>query len=105
MELGDSRAKGPRTPDDVWEFPRIVAPSKERRAWIPTQHPEALLERIVKLSLANRGEKVLELFTGSGTMIRVCKRLGVDLDTVELNEKYIKRLKEEHPEIEVKEII
>ena len=93
MVLGDPRAKGPRVPDDVFEFPRIVGNSPERRAWIPTQHPEALLERIVKMSGSG---KVLELFSGSGTMIRVCKRLGVDLDTVELSKEYCKKLKEEH---------
>ena len=98
MELGDSRAAGPRVPDDVWEFPRIVGNDPERRAFCPTQHPEALLERIVKMSGSG---KVLELFSGSGTMIRVCKRLGVDLDTVELSKEYVNKLKEEHPEIEV----
>lgn len=90
MELGDERAAGPRVPDDVWEFPRVVG-VKERRAWIPTQHPEALLERVVKMS---PGNKVLELFSGSGTMIRVAKRLGFDLDTVDL---YVDKLAEEHP--------
>src|SRR6218665_1344724 len=40
MELGDPRAAGPRVPDDVWDFPRIVGNSPERRAWHPTQHPE-----------------------------------------------------------------
>ncbi len=91
--LGDPRAKGPRVPDDVWEFPRVVGNFIERRKWIPTQHPEGLIERIVKLS---GKERVLELFSGSGTMIRVCKRLGVDLDTVELCGKYVKKLREEH---------
>ncbi len=110
--LGDPRAKGPRVPDDIWEFPRIVGNSPERRSWIPTQHPEALLERIVKMSVkspVNRGPsyagkspRVLELFSGSGTMVRVCKKLNVDLDTIELSEEYVKKLKEEHPEIEVK---
>lgn len=98
MLIGDSRAKGPRVPDDVWEFPRIVKPNKEYRAWCPTQHPEALLERIVKLSLENRSKRVLELFSGSGTMIRVAKRLGFVLDTVDLN---VKQLKAEHPDIVV----
>jgi len=101
MKMGDSRAAGPRVPDDIFEFPRIVGNNPERRAFCPTQHPEALLERIVKISLANRSKKVLELFSGSGTMFRVCKRLGVDLDSVELSEEYVNKLKEEHPEIEV----
>jgi len=109
MELGDPRAAGPRVPDDVWEFPRIVGNSLERRKWIPTQHPEALLERIVKMSVSeNHGPtyvgskkpRVLELFSGSGTMIRVAKKLNVDLDTVELNDNYIRRIRAEHPDVE-----
>jgi len=114
MELGDPRAKGPRVPDDVWEFPRIVGNSPERRKWIPTQHPEALLERIVKMSIPSRENRdaaramggkvprVLELFSGSGTMIRVAKKLNVVLDTVELSDRNIKELRAEHPDIKIK---
>ena len=108
MEIGDKRAAGLRVPDDVWEFPRIVGNSKERRSWCPTQHPEALLIRIVRISLGIMpnvtSNKVLELFTGAGTMIRVVKRLNkinfdIDLDTVELSSEYCKKLRAEHPEI------
>lgn len=108
--LGDPRAKGPRVPDDVWEFPRIVGNSPERRKWIPTQHPEALLERIVKMSIksqVNRGyhgptydgkkPRVLELFSGSGTLVRVANKLNINLDTVELNGSYVGRIRAEHP--------
>lgn len=117
MELGDPRAKGPRVPDDVWEFPRIVGNSPERRKWIPTQHPEALLERIVKMSCPEplsyghaslhpevpftKKPRVLELFSGSGTMIRVAKKLNVDLDTVESSDRAIKELRAEHPDVKV----
>ncbi len=90
MLLGDPRAAGPRVPDDVWDFPRIVGNSKERRNWMPTQHPEALLRRIVKMT---PGSKWLELFTGSGTMIRVIGNL--DLDTVELSSETILELADE----------
>jgi DNA modification methylase len=92
MRLGDSRAAGPKVPGDVWTFPRITGNHPERRKWIKTQHPEKLLERIVKMS---KGSKVLELFTGSGTMIRVAKRLKFDLDTVELSSKHISILEME----------
>lgn len=96
MRMGDARAQGPKVFGDVWEFPRVQGNSKERRPWMPTQHPEALLERIVKMSNASR---ILELFTGSGTMIRVCKKLKIDLDTVELNSEYCKSLGAEHKEL------
>ena len=93
MEHNDPRAAGLKVPLDVWEFPRVVGNSKERRSWHPTQHPEALLERIYLLSNC---KSVLDLFAGSGTSIRVCKRLGIDLDTVELSGTYCKELEKEH---------
>lgn len=92
QEVGDPRAAGECVPLDVWEFPRVVS-SKERRAWHPTQHPEALLKRMYLLSDCKR---VLDLFVGSGTSIRVCKSLGIDLDCVELSPYYCKKLREEH---------
>lgn len=100
MRLGDSRAHGPKVPGDVWEFPRITGNNKERRDWCPTQHPEALLERIVKMSV--NGGKILDLFCGSGTMIRVVKKLkNLDLDCVELSKVNCQKLKEEHPDLEL----
>jgi len=98
MRLGDPRAAGPRVPDDVWEFPRVVGNAGERRAWHPTQHPEKLMERIYLMS---GGNNVLELFAGSGTGIRVAKRLGINLDTVELSAEYVEKLRAEHPDIEI----
>jgi len=92
MRLGDKRAVlGGCVPLDVWEFPRVVGNSVERRAWHPTQHPEALMERMYLLSNC---KSVLDLFGGSGTSIRVCKKLGIDLDIVEISKHYCKKLKE-----------
>lgn len=99
MRLGDPRARGPKVPGDVWRFPRVAGNFVERRAWIPTQHPEALLERIVLMS---GSASVLELFTGSGSMIRVAKQVGFDLDTVELNGDYVNRLIDEHPDLTIR---
>lgn len=47
-QIGDNRAMGPRLPDNVWEFPRVVGNSWERRTWHPTQHPQDLLSRIIR---------------------------------------------------------
>lgn len=74
MESGDSRAAGPRVPDDVWDFPRVVGNAKERRPWHPTQHPNVLYERIIKLS-SNPNDVCVDLFGGTGTMIRTCRAL------------------------------
>jgi site-specific DNA-methyltransferase (adenine-specific) len=94
QRLNDSRAcETGCVPLDVWEFPRICGNFPERRKWHPTQHPEALMERIYKMSGTR---KALDLFAGSGTSIRVAKRLGFDLDTVEISGQYCEKLRSEH---------
>lgn len=100
--IGDIRANpNGRVPDDVWdfdcegiwtEFPRVVGNSSERRAWHPTQHPEGLMERIVRLS---GGDRVFDAFLGTGTTMRVCKRLGVECDGCEMDNGYAVRSADE----------
>jgi site-specific DNA-methyltransferase (adenine-specific) len=94
---GDKRAaKGGRVPLDAWtEFPRVVGNAKERRPYHPTQHPEALVERAIKLS-TREGDKVLDLFSGTGTVIRVCRRINRQTTSVELNEFFCRKIAEEH---------
>lgn len=96
QRLGDRRAAdGGRLPDDVWDFARIVGNAKERRPWHPTQHPEGLMERIVLCS----GEgTILDMFGGTGTTLRVCKRLGRECDTAELDPKYAALIASENNE-------
>ena len=96
---GDKRAaEGGRVPLDHWDFPRIVGNAKERRPFHPTQHPEALVERAVKLS-TKEGGSVLDIFSGTGTVIRVCKRINRYTTSIELCSFYCAKIKEEHPEI------
>ena len=94
---GDKRAAaGGRVPLDAWtEFPRVVGNAKERRTWHPTQHPEALVERAIKLS-TREGDAVLDLFSGTGTVIRVCKRINRNSVSVELNPTYCAEIAKEH---------
>ena len=89
----DKRAnpKG-RVPDDVWDFPRVCGTFKERRKWFPNQHPEALIERVVKLS-TKRGDLVIDMFAGSGTVHRVCKRLGRNSISIEISQYYVKKIR------------
>jgi hypothetical protein len=104
---GDKRAAaGGRVPLDAWsEFPRVVGNSKERRPWHPTQHPEGLVERAIRLSTPDPVDpiaihavepRVLDLFAGTGTCMRVCKRIQRDCISVELNKTYVKELVAEH---------
>lgn len=72
---GDRRAKGPRVPDDVWEFPRLVGNAGERIQGHPCQLPEALLERVIRAS-TKVGDSVLDPTAGTGTTLRVAQRLG-----------------------------
>lgn len=100
--LGDKRAdpRG-RVPDDFWEFdtdgiwtefPRVVGNAEERREWHPTQHPEGLIERILRLSGSKRA---LDCFLGSGTTTRVAKRLGIEADGCEIDKEYCRRIANE----------
>ena len=59
---------------DVWRINMIHAQSSERMSY-PTQKPEALLERIIKLS-SNEGDLVADFFCGSGTTAAVTEKLG-----------------------------
>lgn len=73
---GDKRAaKGGRVPGDVFDFPRVTGNSKQRRKWHPTQLHEGLVERCVK-SCTKEGDLVIDPFGGTGTTMRVCKRIN-----------------------------
>jgi len=92
---GDKRAKeGGCVPGDIWTFPRVCGTFKERRKWIPNQHPEALLERIVKFS-AKPGDLVIDLCGGSFTTARVCQRLGIDCISIEISDYHCRQGAEE----------
>lgn len=83
-----------RVPDDVWEFSRVCGTFKERRQWHPNQHPEALIERIVKFSTAP-GDLVIDMFAGTGTVNRVCKRLGRPCIGIEISKFYCEQITKE----------
>lgn len=60
---------------DTWAISRLCGTFKEREQWHPCQLPEALLERVVRVS-SNPGDLVLDPFAGSGTTLSVASRLG-----------------------------
>lgn len=93
---GDKRAnpKG-RVPGDVFSFPRVTGNSKQRRKYHPTQLNEGLIERCVKLSCAP-GDIVLDLCSGSGTTLRVCKRLNQPVVAIEIDQIYCEKISVEH---------
>lgn len=73
--------------EDTWYQSRLCGTFKERAGWHPCQLPEALLERIIKVS-SNAGDLVFDPFGGSGTTLAVARRLGRDWLGCELSEDY-----------------
>lgn len=64
--MGDKRAAPEgKTPDDVWEIPRLVGNAKERVKY-PCQLPLELVNRAILCS-TNVGDTVLDPFLGTGT--------------------------------------
>jgi len=93
-KYGDKRAaSGGKMPDNVWDFSRICGTFKEKRKWHCTQHPEALLERII-LGHSKPGDSILDPFIGSGTTAIVCKKLNRDCFGVDMSQFYIDKIKE-----------
>lgn len=82
-------------PGDVFDFPRVTGNSKQRRAYHPTQLHEELVERCIKLSTPEGGS-VLDPFGGTGTTLRVCKRINRDCTLIELDSMYCQKIADEH---------
>jgi len=94
QKMGDKRAdpRG-RVPDDVWEFPRVCGTFHERKKWHPNQHPKDLLRRMVLFS-TQPGDLVIDMFAGTGGMLKVCKELDRDCIGIELSEFYCEKIRE-----------
>lgn len=79
-KLIDYRGKEPKeysslkVPGNVWDFVRVRFKMSEYIDH-PSQKPESLLERIIKVS-SNVGDVVLDPFSGTFTTCAVAKRLG-----------------------------
>jgi DNA modification methylase len=73
------------------DFPRVTGNSKQRRTWHPTQLNEGLVERCVKLTTPPGGT-VLDPFGGTGTTLRVCKRLDLPCTLIEMDREYCRQI-------------
>lgn len=82
-------------PDDHFDFPRVVGNSKQRRSWHPTQLNEALVERAIKL-VTVPGDWVVDPFGGTGTTLRVCRRIDRNCTLLEANPAYCEEIQAEH---------
>lgn len=95
---GDKRAD-PRgkVPGDVFDFPRVVGNSKQRRRWSKTQLHEGLIERCIRLSTPDSGKAtVIDPFGGTGTTLRVCKRIGRQCTLIEQSLSFCEEIAREH---------
>ncbi len=75
-----------KVPGNVWDFSRVRFKMDEYENH-PTQKPEALMERIIRVS-SNPGDVVLDPFSGSFTTSAVPVRLGRVGVGIDLNEEY-----------------
>jgi site-specific DNA-methyltransferase (adenine-specific) len=96
QENGDKRAdpRG-RVPGDVFDFTRVVGNSKQRRTWHPTQLNEGLVERCLLLTTPEKGT-VCDPFAGTGTTLRVCKRINRPCTLIELDRAYCTKIAAEN---------
>ena len=81
--------------DDVYDFTRVTGNSKQRRKWHKTQLHEGLVERCIKLTTVP-GEYVLDPFGGTGTTMRVCRRIDRACTLVEVDPGYCTHIAAEH---------
>jgi len=77
-----------KVPGNVWEFARVRYRMDEYENH-PTQKPIALLERIIKAS-SNKGDLVMDPFSGTFTTCFVAKQHGRNSIGIELQEEYVK---------------
>lgn len=78
----EKAARG-KLPTDVW-WHTIVPTSGREKTGYPTQKPEGILRRIIQAS-SRPGDRVLDLFAGSGTTGAVAAALGRDAVLVDHN--------------------
>jgi site-specific DNA-methyltransferase (adenine-specific) len=77
-----------KVPGNVWHLSRVRYRMDEYENH-PTQKPIALLERIIKAS-SNKGDLVVDPFSGTFTTSYVAKQLERKSIGIEINEEYLK---------------
>jgi len=75
-----------KVPGNVWEFPRVRYRMDEYENH-PAQKPVKLLERIIKAS-SNKGDVILDPFSGTFTTSYVCKELDRKSIGIEIDRNY-----------------
>ncbi|GAA3939217.1 hypothetical protein GCM10022383_16530 [Microbacterium soli] len=95
----EKAARG-KLPTDVW-WHTIVPTSGREKTGYPTQKPEGVLRRIVQAS-SRPGDRVLDLFAGSGTTGAVASALGRDAVLVDSSPEAVRVMRERMPHASVR---
>lgn len=98
LVTAEKAARG-KLPTDVWWHTIVPTTGREKTGY-PTQKPEGILRRIVQAS-SRPGDRVLDLFAGSGTAGAVASALGRDAVLVDDNPEAVRVMRERMPHAEV----
>lgn len=90
----EKAARG-KLPTDVWWHTIVPTTGREKTGY-PTQKPEGIMRRIVQAS-SRPGDRVLDLFAGSGTTGAVAAALGRDAVLVDDNPEAIRVMQTRMP--------
>ncbi len=94
LVTAEKAARG-KLPTDVWWHTIVPTTGREKTGY-PTQKPEGILRRIVRAS-SRPGDRVLDLFAGSGTTGAVASALGRDAVLVDDNAAAVRVMTERMP--------
>jgi site-specific DNA-methyltransferase (adenine-specific) len=98
LVTAEKAARG-KLPTDVWWHTIVPTTGREKTGY-PTQKPEGILRRIVQAS-SRPGDRVLDLFAGSGTTGAVAAALGRDAVLVDANPEAVAVMRARMPEATV----
>lgn len=101
LVTAEKAARG-KLPTDVWWHTIVPTTGREKTGY-PTQKPEGILRRIVRAS-SRPGDRVLDLFAGSGTTGAVASALGRDAVLVDDNPEAVRVMTERMPHAVVTEL-
>jgi len=99
LVTAEKAARG-KLPTDVWWHTIVPTTGREKTGY-PTQKPEGILRRIVTAS-SRPGDRVLDLFAGSGTTGAVASALGREAVLVDDNPEAVRIMAARMPHAEVR---
>jgi site-specific DNA-methyltransferase (adenine-specific) len=98
LVTAEKAARG-KLPTNVWWHTIVPTTGREKTGY-PTQKPEGILRRIIRAS-SRPGDRVLDLFAGSGTTGAVASALGRESVLVDDNPEAVRVMRERMPHAEV----